>query len=180
MQAAGDAELLEAVAVGVGGGLPGVLGENHGSHVEASRAEDVDEAQHVLVVGDTEVAAGLALLDVVGVDRDDDLHVRGHALEHAELGVRLEAGQHARGVVVVEELASEFQIQLASELVDAPPDVGGLQFDVFVVVESLSHVVRHTFPKRRRKREDYTRMPGATRVAPSIASTVESVFQSLE
>ncbi len=76
VQAAGDAELLEAVAVGVGGGLPGVLGEHHGSDVEASRAEDVDESQHVLVVGDTEVAAGLALLDVVGIDGDDDLHIR--------------------------------------------------------------------------------------------------------
>ena len=39
MQAAGDAELLEAVAVGVGGGLIGVLGEHYGADEEAAGTE---------------------------------------------------------------------------------------------------------------------------------------------
>ena len=95
VQAAGDAELLETVAVGVGGGLIGVLGEHYGADEEAAGTEHVDESQHVLVVRDAEVAAHLGLLDVVGVDGDDDLHVVGEAFEHAEFGIRLEAGQHA-------------------------------------------------------------------------------------
>ena len=88
-------ELVEAPAIGVRGRLPRVLGEHDGADVESARAEDVDESQHVLVVRDAEVAAHLGLLDVVGVDGDDDLHVVGEAFEHAEFGIRLEAGQHA-------------------------------------------------------------------------------------
>ena len=56
---------------------------------------------------------------MVGVDGDDDFHIVHQTFQHAELGVRLKAGQHARGVVVVEELASEFQIEFAAELRDA-------------------------------------------------------------
>ena len=74
-----------------------------------------------------------------GVDDDDDLHVVHQLLEHADLGVGLETGQHARGMVVVEQLAAELQVQLAAELVDAVADVLGLQRDVLVVVESLAH-----------------------------------------
>ena len=93
---------------------------------------------------------------MVGVDGDDDFHIVHQTFQHAELGVRLKAGQHARGVVVVEELASEFQIEFAAELRDALSDVGGLQLDVFFVVESLAHRGRHPFSERRRKRKNYT------------------------
>lgn len=122
------------------------MGEHYGADEEAAGTEHVDESQYVLVVGDTEVAAGLAFFDMVGVDGDDDFHIVHQTFQHAELGVRLKAGQHARGVVVVEELASEFQIEFAAELRDALSDVGGLQLDVFFVVESLAHRGRHPFP----------------------------------
>ena len=79
------------------------------------------------------------LLDVVRVDGDDDLDVGREALEHAELDVGLEAGQHAGGVVVVEELAAELEVELAAELPHALADVLGLQLDVLVVVESGAH-----------------------------------------
>ncbi len=47
--------------------------------------------------------------------------------QHADLAVRLEAGQHPAGVEVVKELAAELQVQLAAELVDALLDVLGLE-----------------------------------------------------
>ena len=56
-----------------------------------------------------------------------------------QLGVRLEAGQHAGGVVVIEQLAAEFQIQLVVELRDPLPDVLRLHLKVFVVVKSFFH-----------------------------------------
>ena len=115
------------------------MGDDHAAGGEAHAAEDVHEAQHVLVVGDAQVAAHLALLDVVRVDGDDDLGVVDEDLQHADLGVGFEAGQHARGMVVVEELAAELQIELAAELVDAVADVLCLQRDVLVVVESYAH-----------------------------------------
>ena len=139
MQLAGDAEHREALAEGVGRGLAGVLREHHRRHGEPVGAVDVGEAQHVLVVGDAQVAAGLVLLDVVGVDGDDDLDVLGEALEHAELDVGGKAGQHARGVVVVEELAAELEVELAAELVNALADMLRLELDVLVVVKTNAH-----------------------------------------
>jgi len=47
-------------------------------------------------------------------------------------------------MIVVEQLAAEFQIQLAAELVDAVADVLGLQLHVFVVVET--HSVHNLLP----------------------------------
>ena len=52
-----------------------------------------------------------------------------------------ESRQHAGRMVVVEQLAAEFQIQLAAELVDAVADVLGLHFHVFVVVETHLFII---------------------------------------
>ena len=139
MHVAGDAERRQAAAERVGVGLPGIMGHHDAAHQKAHAAEDVHEPQHVFVVRDAQVAAQLALLDVVRVDDDDDLHVVHQLLEHAYLGVGFETGQHARGMVVVEQLAAELQVQLPAELVDAVADVLGLQRDVLLVVESLAH-----------------------------------------
>ena len=78
---------------------------------------------------------------MVRVDRNDDLDLVDHGLQHAELAVGLEPGEHAACVVVVEELASELEVELAPELVDAAPDVLCLKCDVLVVVESLAHMI---------------------------------------
>lgn len=139
VQVAFDAQAFQAAAERAGRGLVRVVGDHHTAGGEAHGAEDVHEAQHVLVVGDAQVSADLALLDVVGVDGDDDLHLVGQALEHADLGVGLEPGQHARGMVVVEQLSAEFQIELAAELIDAVADMLGLKRDVLVVVEPDAH-----------------------------------------
>ncbi len=145
VQVALDPQAVEALAEGHGGRLVLVAGDHHAGGGEAHGAEDVEQAQHVLVVGDAQIPAHLVLLDVVGADGDDDFHVGGHLLQHADLAVGLKAGQHAAGMVVVEELAAEFQVQLAAELADALPDVLGLQGQVLVVIETDAHG-RTSFP----------------------------------
>ena len=67
-------------------------------------------AQRVFVVGDAEVGANLVLLDVFGADDDDYLYRVGELGQHAQFGIRLEAGQDAGSVMVVEEFAAEFKI----------------------------------------------------------------------
>ena len=78
---------------------------------------------------------------MVRVDRDDNLDLVDHSLQHAELAVGFEPGEHAACVVVVEELASELEVKLAPELVDAASDVLRLKCDVLVVVKSLAHMI---------------------------------------
>ena len=89
----------------------------YAAYVEPDALERVDEPQGVLVIGDAEVAAALGALHVVGGDDDDYLGLVLHLEEHAHLAVRLKPGQHARGVEVVKELASELKIELAAEAV---------------------------------------------------------------
>src|SRR5699024_4510713 len=57
-------------------------------------------------------------------------------LEHPDLAVRLEPRQHPGGVVIVEQLAAELQIQLAAELGDALFDLLGLGGEVFLIVKT--------------------------------------------
>ena len=84
----------------------------------------------------------LVALDVVGVDRDDDLCVICQGHEHANLGIRLEPGQHARGMVVIEELAAELEVELAAKLGNAFSNARGLHLDIHVIVESGTHAIQ--------------------------------------
>ena len=62
-----------------------------------------------------------------------------HSMRH--LAVRLEAGQNAACVVVVEQLAAELKVQLAAEMRDALLDVRRLGCNVlFVVKTDFFHV----------------------------------------
>ena len=136
---AADAQGGEPLQKGVCGHLTVVSGENDAAHVQVHAAENVDQTQHVLLVGDPQIAAGLVLLNGHGVDGDDDLHVVLELLEHPDLAVRLKARQDAGGVIVVKEFAPELQIQLAAELLDPLADVLGLYLQVFVVVKTDFH-----------------------------------------
>ena len=136
-------QVLHPAAEGVGGGLSGVLGDHHAAHQQALPPEGVDEPQHVHVVGDAQIAPDLVLLDVAGADGDDHLHRVPQLLEHTDLAVRLEPGQHPGCVVVVKELAAELQIELVAELADPLPDVGRLELQILLIVKAelvhLSH-----------------------------------------
>ena len=140
MQLGGNAERVQAIAEHIGGGLAGVLGDDHGRDGKAVAAEQVNQAQHILVIGNAKVTTSLVFLDVVRVDRDDNLNVIGNALEHAELAVRFKTRQHATRVIVVKQLAAKLQIEFAAKLRDALLNMSGLQLDIFRVVETLAHV----------------------------------------
>ena len=130
----------ETLDKGIGGGLAGILGDNHGAYIKAQAPEHVRQAEDIVVIADAQVAAHLALFNVPGADGNDDLHIVLHGGQHADLAVGLEAGQHPGGMVVVKELAAELQIQLIAELAAALLDVLGLQGQILVVVESDLHV----------------------------------------
>ena len=117
------AESLKSLAEVVGSVLSVVVGYHDGTHHEVAADELIAKAQHVLVVCDAEVGADFVLHDVLCADYDDYLYLVAELAEHAQLGVRLEAWQHAAGMMVVEELSAQFQVQLTLELLYAVLDV---------------------------------------------------------
>ena len=139
VQLAGDAQVRKAVAEHVRGGLAGILGQHHAGDAKTVRAEDVGQTKHVLVVRDAQIATSLVLLNVVGVDGDDDLDIVHQLLEHAELGVGFKAGKDAGSMVVIKQLAAKLKVELAAQLVDTFADLLGLQLDVLLVIKTLTH-----------------------------------------
>ena len=135
MAGAADAQGGEPLQKGVRRRLAAVPGHDHAAHIQPQLAEDVDQPQHVVIVGDAQIAPHLVLFNIRGVDGDDDLHVVAQLLEHTDLAVRLKARQHPGRMIVVKQLAAEFQIQLAAELGDPLFDLLGLGGQVFLVIK---------------------------------------------
>ena len=121
---------------GVGDGLAPVVGDDHGADVQADAPKGVDQAEGVVLIGDAQIAPALGALNIVGRDGNDDLGLVLHLQQHLDLAVRLKAREHPGGVVVVKELAAEFQIQLAAEFADAVADVLRLELYIFLVVKA--------------------------------------------
>ncbi len=130
-----DAAPLELRAERRRGRLPRVARDHHRAHEEPPPAEVVDELEGVRVVGQPEVRADLAALDVAGVDADDDLRLVAELLEQVHLDVGVEARQHARRVLVEEQLPAELEIELVATALDPLEDRLGLFFEVLRVVE---------------------------------------------
>ena len=110
-----DAAALQLVLEDLGGELVGEAGDDHGAQGDAPGGQVVDQLQGVGVVGDAEVGAHFFALDVAGIDAEDDVGLVLQLLQQAHLDVGVEAGQDAGGVVVVEQLAAELQVELVVE-----------------------------------------------------------------
>ena len=95
------------------------MGDDNAADEQSDAAESVDQPQCVEVVGDTEIAAPLVLFDVVCRYDDDNFGTVGKLTQHLYLAVRLKSRKNAGGVVIVEKLASEFEIQFPSERIDS-------------------------------------------------------------
>ena len=130
------AQCLQLALEQVGRVLPGVLRDDDAADVQPDGAEGIDQPHHVQIVGDAEIAPALVHLDVGRVDGDDDLRLVLELQQHLHLAVRQEARQHARGVIIVKQLAAEFQIELAAEGVHALEDPLRLQTQILFKIKS--------------------------------------------
>ena len=102
--------------------------------------EFIPQAQHVYVISNSKVAADLILFYIDGADNDYYLGFVLQLHQHLQLTVRLEPWQHAAGVVVVEEFASEFHVEFVAEMGDTLLDLLRLDFEIFLVVEPVFHI----------------------------------------
>ncbi len=118
-----DAQALETVAELVGCMLAGIVSDDHRAHHEVAAHKLIAQAEHILVVGDAQVGAHLVLLDIIGTYHNQNLDAVAQLSQHAQLAVGLETRQHARCMMVVEELATQFKIEFSVELGYTLPDM---------------------------------------------------------
>ena len=125
----------KALDKSVRSGLSRITGDHDAAYIQVHAAENIDQAQNIIFIGDAKIAADLALFNVRRSDGNDDLHIVLELLEHPDLAVRLKPRQHPGGMIVVKELAAKFQIQLAAELGDPLADLLGLGGEVLLIVK---------------------------------------------
>ena len=118
-----DAQTVQPLFKGLHLRCSGVLGHAHAAHIQAYLLEGIDQAQHIQIVGDAVVAADLVADDVLGADNDDHLGLILQLQQHLQLRIGLEARQYAGRVVIIEQLAAEFQIELVVKFLDALADM---------------------------------------------------------
>ena len=119
-------ERLELLFIGDGGGLSCKTCQHNASDQKAVGCKGVYKAEKIHVIGDSQVTADLVFFNVCRVNDDHDLHLIPQCFQHCDLGVRRKTRQHSGGMVIIEKLAAEFQIELSAELGDALFYVTGL------------------------------------------------------
>ena len=82
--------------------LSGELCDDNAADIQTDCAECVDEAEHIDIISDPEVTAGLVFFDVRGVDNDYDFCALFELEQHFDFAVRGKPGQHPRGVEIIE------------------------------------------------------------------------------
>ena len=143
-----NSQRLQSRLEGPGNGLPVKPGQYHAGNIEPEAPEHVNQPDHVPVVGNSQIPPDFVLFYVVGIDDNHHLHLILQLQQHPEFAVRLEARQHPGRVVVIIELAAEFQIQLSSKSGNPLPDVFRLHLQVMVIVKSLTnHFFQPLFPE---------------------------------
>ena len=135
-----DAQTVELLLKGRDLGRIGKLCHADAAHKQADPLKGIDQAQHINIIGNAVVAAHLVGHDILGADNNDDLRLILELQQHLQLGVGLEARQHAGRMVVIEQLAAKFQIELIVKLSDTLPDMGRLHRKIFIVVKSDPHL----------------------------------------
>ncbi len=123
MNIGGNSLSGKALTERVGALLPIIVGHHHGSNHESTIHKLAAQAEHIFIIGDSQVAAHLILFDVFGADDDDDFRLILQLGKHPQLAVRLKAGEHSAGVIVVKELAAKLQIEFITKLRNALADV---------------------------------------------------------
>ena len=118
-----------------------------------------DSIEIVIVVSAEDIEKNKVRADL-GITYDEDLYTVAKLGQHAKLGVGLEARQHTRGMVVIEEFATQLHIELSVELSNALLDMLRLNLEIFIVIETDFH--------------NYSVMLGSSRPIPFFLSTTLS------
>ena len=119
-----------------------IAGEHNTADVQSLTAIDIDETQHIVVVGDAEIGTDFVFFNIAGVDGDDHFGLIGKLQQHLELAGRLKSRKYTGCMVIVKKLSAEFKIKLVVKAGNPFADLFGLQFQVFLIVKSCLHILK--------------------------------------
>jgi len=139
-----DPAAFQLVLELVGGGLVVVACDDHGGDIDFPVVQVVDQFHGVGIVGDSEIGAHFLAFDIAGVDAQDNFRLILELMEHAHFYVGVITWEDARGVVIEEEFAPEFEIEFVVAI-DSLQDGGSLFTEVKIVIKA-DHTTHGRFP----------------------------------
>jgi len=139
MHAHPDTPMLELIFKHPRGRLIIIARDNHRRNMNAPVLEIVDEFQRVGIIGYTEISPHFAALDIAGIYAQDNIRFFLQILQQAHLHIWIESGQHPGGVIVIEQLAAEFKVQLLTHRLNALENSGGLFTKVYLIVKACGY-----------------------------------------
>ncbi len=131
-----NAEAFKSFTKCICGRLRTVACHDNAADEKSYSSESVNKPENVKIVCYAKVASYLVLLNVGSVDDDNDLRLILELHKHFNLAVRCKAREDSRCMVIIEELAAEFKIELAAELVNSFSYMLRLHLNIFFVIKS--------------------------------------------
>ena len=130
---------LQSQLKGLSCGIIVIPGKDNTGNIESKVPENIDQADHIQIVGYAQIPTDLVLLNIRSVDGDDHFHLVFQLQQHPQLAVRLKAGKHAGCVIIVIQFSAKLQIELSAELGNPLPDVAGLHLQVLIIIKCPLH-----------------------------------------
>ena len=132
------AEISELLFKNICTVLSCVLRHHNAADEKSHSAERVNQADNIVIVCNSEVAAHFVFLNIGGIDCDNDFSAFGKVKQHSDFAVGAEARKHTRRVIIVEKLSAKLKVKLAVELLYSFADAVRLHAQVFVIIKSDS------------------------------------------
>ena len=98
--------------------------------------EIINKFQRVAVIRDSKIGTHFLSLDVTRVDAEHHLRFIAQLLQQTDLYIGIEAGKNSGGVIIIDQLAAEFEIQLVFKSRHTFKDGRGLFGKIRFVVEA--------------------------------------------
>ena len=118
--------------------------DHNPQNIDPPCPEVIDQFQGIGVIGDAEIGPDLLSFDIPRIDTQKNVCLVFELPDETHLDVGVIPWQKTCGVVIIEELPSELEVQLV-EAVDPLEDFRGLFFDILLIVKSS--FLRHSaFP----------------------------------
>ena len=91
-----------------------ISGYYHAVYFKIILSENIYKSENLQIIGDSEILACLAVDDVPGIYAYYDFRLILHLLQKLYLCVFIKSREHSHSMLVVNQLAAEFQIQSLS------------------------------------------------------------------
>ena len=131
-----NAEAFKSFTKCICGRLRTVACHDNAADKKSDSSESVNKPENVKIVCNAKVASYLVLLNVGSIYDNNNFSLILELHEHFNLAVGCKAREDSRRMVIVEELAAEFKIELAAELVNSFSYMLRLHLNIFFVIKS--------------------------------------------